>query len=541
MTIAYVFSKIYSLDDGSRTYTTLVSTDGRISALGGEEILKDYPEAKVVRLSGKTAYPGFFDSHLHVLEYGITLGSCSVDDCEDSKDLITRLKDFIFKRKIAPGQVVWARGFNENKFTDKVLPDRYLLDSISTDHPIILIRACGHLAVANSAMLKKAGIEKGGPIPGGYIDIDSKGIPNGIMREDALLMLDNAQDEFTAAEIKESILRAQAALFSKGISAVCSDDITSLQDRKHYRLVMTAYKELAEEGKLKLRVFEQAQLPDVDSFNQFIKEGHHVLERIGNFTQVSFKILQDGSLGAHTAYLREPYEDDGSNRGIFIYPKEKLEAMVMAAQKVNMPVAVHAIGDGALDMVLDAIEKARNACPQFSPRHAVVHCQITDEAQIARFADLSVIAMIQPIFVATDMLIAETLLGKKRVSTSYNWKRFLENGVHLSFGSDCPVEDANVPANIYCAVTRKSLAGEPEGGWLPDQCLTIGEALRCATGEGAYASYAEDSLGSLEVGKYADMIVLDRDLYIIPSDEIKDVEIVSVIIGGETVYSNFCH
>jgi len=577
MVKAYTFSKIYPLDGGGgtgggggRAYTAIVCEDGVIAAIGGEEILKDYPQAGVTRMDGKIAYPGFFDAHLHVLQYGIALGTCFVGDCADSGELIARLKEYANSGGLAPGRPVWARGFNETKFSDGVMPDRYMLDGVCADRPVIAVRACGHLAAANTAMLKKAGIERGGPVPGGYIDADENGVPNGIVRENALGMLYNALDELTVTEIKEAILRAQAALFSKGISAVCSDDISSLRDEGNYGLVMAAFGELAREGKLKLRVYEQARLLDAGMLKRFIGDGYRPHYNCGNFTVASLKIMADGSLGARTAYMREPYEDDAASRGIMVQPKEEIEELVAAAHEAGMPVAIHAIGDAAIDVALDAIDKAQKAqkarpssgpglvtgldsgpslvtgpetgpapsnAPAISPRHAVVHCQITDAAQIARFAELGVLAMIQPVFVATDMLMAEARIGAKRLAASYNWKGFADAGVRYPCGSDCPVEDPDVLANIYCAVTRKTLAGEPAGGWMPEQRLSVGEALRGFTAEGAYACYAEDVLGSLAPGKYADMIVLDRDLFGIPADEIKDVAVESVIIGGETVYT----
>ncbi len=518
-----------------RSFSVAVSVDGILAALGDDQLVNKYPNAQIIDLGGRAVYPGFFDSHMHILHYGIVLDACNLKGCVDSNDLVDRLKEHISSRKIPAGRVIWARGFNEENFLDKRMPDRYMLDNVSTTNPILIVRVCGHLAVANSAMLAKAGMTSGFAVDGGHIDCDASGTPTGIVRENALRIVYEQLDELSVTEIKSALLNAQKELFKRGITTIGSDDISSLRNERNYDRVWQAYRELYEEGNLKIRVFEQALLPDMETFTKFTNEGKHFGERFGRFTLSSLKILADGSLGARTARLRDPYADKPDTKGISVYTREALAEMVLAAQKAGMPVAIHAIGDATLDDALDAIEAAQKACLG-KLRHAIVHCQITDEKQIQRFSELGVSALVQPIFVATDMAIAESRLGKKRASTSYNWKRFIQCGTHISFGSDCPVEDPAALPNLYCAITRMNLKGQPEGGWLPDQKLTLSEGLTCLTREAAYTLSAEDSLGTLAIGKAADMTILDEDLSEAEPCHIKDIPVYMTVVAGEPVY-----
>ncbi|MDL2293624.1 amidohydrolase family protein, partial [Ruminococcaceae bacterium OttesenSCG-928-D13] len=224
-------------------------------------------------------------------------------------------------------------------------------------------------------------------------------------------------------------------------------------------------------------------------------------------------------------------------RGIMLFTREQLEAMIGLCHKSGMQVAIHAIGDGALDILLDCIEKAKKEFPRENERHGIIHCQVTSHAQVDRMREMDLIAYIQPIFLNYDLEIVEDRLGPERAATAYNWKEFVEKGIHTVGGSDCPVESLDIMENIYAAVQRKNLRGEPAAGWRTGQCLTVEEALRMFTIEGAYASFGEDRRGSITPGKSADFVIIDENIRAIDPEAIKDIRVKQTWVEGEQVYA----
>ncbi len=531
--------RIHQIDEEKGVVEALAIREGKIEALGrDEEIMKLAKEdTEIIDLEGRPAFPGFNDSHMHLVNYGYSRIQADLIGVQSIDELKERMSNFIQDKGIEEGKWVLGRGWNHDYFLDKqVFPHRYDLDEISTEHPIMVTRTCGHVASINSKALEIIGIDRDTEqVEGGHFDLDEHGEPRGIFREKALFMVHENIPSFSLDEVKEMILLGVRALNSEGITSVGSDDFEALPD-KDYEKIIQAYKALSKEGRLNIRVYQQGLFPDPDSYREFLDQGHRTGDGDNFFKIGPLKILLDGSLGARTAALEEDYQDDPGNRGILSSTKEELDQMVQLAHENNCQVAIHGIGDRAIGMALDSIGSALEKDPREDHRHGIVHSQITNEGIFQKFKDTDSIAYIQPIFLDYDWSMVEERIGKKRLETSYNWKRMVDMGIPCSLGSDAPVETFSVMAGIYEAVTRKDLRGEPEGGWMPDQALSVDQALAGYTLEGAYASFEEDIKGSLERGKLADIVVLEEDPYQVDEDRIKDIRIHMTIVNGKVVY-----
>lgn len=532
--------KIALMDSQNTSWSEAVAIkDRKIAKVGtNEEILQfKGKETELIDLKGRLVLPGFNDSHVHLLGYGYTLEAVDLGDTKSIDEIIGSVKEFIEKKKISKEKWVTGRGWNHDYFiNEKRFPTRYDLDKISTEHPIVLIRVCGHVLVTNSKALEILGIDKNTPqVEGGEFDLDNEGEPLGIFRENAMYLVRDQVPEPTIEEIKEMLLNAMKDFNAYGITSVQSDDFEAIPGR-NYDNIMKAYKELVDEGKLTIRVYEQCLLPSVDKLNTFLAKGYKT--GLGNeyFKIGPLKLLGDGTLGARTAALTKPYKDCPETKGIPIYTQEELDKIIEKAHNNGMQIAVHCIGDKIMYMVFQAIEKAILKNPRDDHRHGIVHCQITDEYLLNKFKELNVIAYIQPIFLDYDWKIVEKRVGKELMETSYNWKTLLNRGIPIACGSDAPVETFNVLYGIYEAVTRKDLTGKPLKGWLPEQKLTVEEAVYGYTKAGAYASFEENIKGSIEEDMLADLVVLSANIFEIQEDKIKDVVVDMTIFDGKIVY-----
>lgn len=541
MSLAIVNGTIYTMDRDFTVCEAVYVKENKIVKTGTrDEILSMADDsAKVIDLKGKTMLPGFNDSHMHLVNYGYSLKQVDLIGAKSLKEIKERVHRFIQDEAMDKGTWVRGRGWNQDYFTgEKVFPNRYDLDTISTEHPIILTRTCGHVAVANSLVLELIGIKKGSPqVEGGYFDIDEEGKPLGIFRENALDLLYGSVPSSSLREIKEMMVLAMEDLTSCGITSVGTDDFQSLPGIG-YEDIIRAYLELKQEGELKVRIYEQCLLPELDLLKEFLEKGYSTGWGDELFKIGPLKLLIDGSLGARTAALNEPYEDDPSTTGIITKTQDELNKIVNFAHDNDMQIAIHGIGDKGMYMSLEAIENALKKKPLKNHRHGIVHCQITDKYLLQRFKDLNVIAYIQPIFMDYDWKIVKDRIGAKREKTSYNWKTMSQMGINFACGSDSPVENFNVMYGIYEAVTRKDMEGNPRGGWLPEQALSVKEAVEGYTINGAFASFEELNKGSIEGGKVADMVVLSEDIFKINPDEIKDVKVEMTIFDGEVVFGN---
>lgn len=537
MDIILYNGNFFTADKKKEKVEAVAIKDGKIAATGTNQEVLGYKNSstKLINLEGKTAVPGFNDSHMHLLSYAVSLEKADLNGAKSIDEIKKRVRDFIERNNIPEGRWVLGRGWNHSFFAEKRLPSRHDLDEISQNHPIALTRTCGHLCAVNTRALKEAGIFDSPPrVEGGDIDLDDNGLPTGILKENAQNLIYKIIPPLSKGQIKELIIKAAENCIREGITSVQTDDFEAV--KSDFKDVLDAYFELDSEKRLKLRVNEQCLLPEIEKLKAFIGMGYKTGYGSEFFKIGPLKLLSDGSLGGRTAALRMPYADDETTAGILIYSEEELDRLVEMGHLSGLQVAVHAIGDRAMDMALESFEKALSKYPKEDPRFRIIHAQITTRDIIEKFKKLNVIADIQPIFVSTDLAVVEERIGKERAKWTYNWKTFIDYGVHVAGGSDCPVEPFNPLYGIYAAVTRKNLDGYPENGWLPEQKLSVEEALYIFTMGSAYASFEENIKGSITPGKLADIAVLSDNIFEIEPDGIKDVNVEKTIVDGEIVY-----
>lgn len=512
--------------------------DGKFIKVGSNEevlTLKD-SNTEVIDLQGKSVTPGFNESHLHLLNYAYSLTKVDCSDAESIAEIIERGRKFIAENNVEPGNWVQGRGWNDVTLKEKREITRYDLDKISTEHPLSFSRICEHITVANSKAIELAGVTKDTPQPiGGHFDIDKDGNPTGIFRENSRYMIYDIIPDIDVEGMKKMILNAAKIAASYGVTSVQTDDFEALPS-KDYEKVLRAYRELADERTLPVRVYEQCLLPQIDRLKGFLAKGYKTGMGDDFFRIGPLKLLTDGSLGGRTAYLMKPYNDDPSTRGIPVFKQEELNELASTAHCNGMQIVFHAIGDGAMYMCFEAFKYAQDKCPKEDPRFGIIHLQITDEKILNLFKERDVIAYAEPICLNNDLHMAESRVGAERVKASYNYRTLFDNGVHVCISSDCPVDSLNPMNNIYVGVTRKDYKGYPGGGWMPEQRLTLDQALYGFTMGSAYASFDEHKKGSIEEGKLADMVVISEDIYAIPHDEIKDIKVEMTFMNGNIVY-----
>ncbi len=506
---------------------------------GAAAFLEAHPQPDLRELDCKGALllPGFNDSHMHYMHYVKAKMGADLGGCGSMAQLVQRMRDF-FDRRYDRQSGLWivGEGWNQDNFTDeKRFPTCRDLDAVTTEYPMLVMRTCFHVGTLNSKAMELLGIRKDtvGRY-GEYAECFEDGTPNGVVKE---IVLDDIKCNLPAPGLDlllEKLLDSQRDLFAAGITSVQSDDFKYFPDGSAYEM-MARLRRASEEGRLQLRIAEQALMYSLEEMETFFdKNGWD--DSFGNrsFKISCIKLLADGSLGARTALMRQPYADDPSTKGLALFSQEELNAMVLKAHRNNMAAAIHAIGDGAIEMCLDAIENARRAMPHLRPRHGIVHCQITDRRQLERFRELDVTAYIQPVFIDYDMHIAFDRVGKELADTSYAWRTYIESGVHTPFGTDCPVESFDPMRGIYCAVTGKDTKGR--GPAWPHQRLSRQQALYGYTAAGAYASFDEEVKGKIKPGMYADFITLDTDLLTCPEEDILKARVTAAYINGNCVY-----
>ncbi|BBA51715.1 putative amidohydrolase [Fusobacterium varium] len=522
-------ARIHSFNSENTIYETMAIENGKIVSIGNtEDVLERFKEREdkeIIDLKGKTVIPGFNDSHVHFMNYGYTGKKIRLNECKSIEELIV-----LGKKTLPYGGWILGRGWNQDLFLgEKRIPEKRDLDKISKDVPVCYTRACGHVAVINSKAMELCGITPETECFGGDIDYDK-----GVFTENALYLVYSHISKLSLEEMKNIILETQEKFLAMGITSVQTDDFESFPD-KDFKKVIQAYEELEREKKLKIRVYEQGLMPTKGRIKELA--GHKYFTGTGDerFKMGPIKLLLDGSLGGKTALLQLPYEGEDNNRGVVTYTQEEFDEIVKYADSLEYQIAVHAIGDGAVKMALDSFEKL----PALNrKRHGIVHCQITTMELIDRIKELDIIVYIQPIFLDYDLHIVEDRVGYKRSLESYIWKTMLNKGIKLCFGSDAPVDSADVIKAIHCAVNRQDMNFYPKDGWLPNERISVEEAVRCYTLNSAYASFEENKKGSLEIGKLADFVVLDRDIFTIDKSEILSTKIDSTVIGGEILYIN---
>lgn len=501
---AYINATIYQQDN-----TAFILEDNYITKVSSrEDVLNDVSdEDEVIDLKGMFVLPGFVDSHMHLLELGFYLSCVQLANCSSLEEMKEKLMHKVSSLK--EGEWLIARGYNEENFIDKKKPTKSFLDDISKDIPICVTRSCGHSMSCNSKALELAGIT------------DSV---DGIVEEEMINVVHDAWNVTDARTIQEYIYKGIECANQYGVTTVGSDDFVSLTH--DYASVLDVFEKLSYQEKLNIRINEQCEFNSIEDFAKFLDEGYTF--DVGNdyFRIGPLKLITDGSLGARSAALSRPYNDDPNNTGILNYASDELKEWVQLANKFNMPTIAHCIGDKAVDEVLDAFED--NVYEGNPLHHGLVHCQILRQDQINKIIDEKLSCYFQSLFIDSDASILEDRVGKELAKTSYPFKTLYENTI-ASNGSDAPVEMPNALYGIELAVTRS--------GMNQDECLSIEQAIDSYTEAGAKQLFMDDKIGKIQEGYYADIVVLDTDITKCEPTKIHETKVMMTIMNGNEVYT----
>ena len=504
-----------------------ISEEGEIVALGDSEpMLRTFPEARQVDLGGKPVLPGLIDSHGHLAGLALSYTQANLAGTKSKVEVMSRLREF--EAALADGAWLLGGGWDQNDWPQQEFPSRQDLDVEFPDRPVWLRRIDGHAAWGNSVALAQADRDLSGDWQpeGGAIHRDEKGQPTGVFIDHAMSLVDSA-----VPAISREVLSAALDQASQTLSAL---GLTGVHDPGIDRATVELYLEKIRAGKFPLRVYAMAD--GMNETTSWLCENGPIDDPSGRLVMRSVKLYGDGALGSRGAALLEDYSDDPGNRGLLFVSQQQMEANMRRVMACGLQIGVHAIGDAGNRQVLDAYEKLIAELPDNPGRHRIEHAQVLDPAEIQRFAPMGVIAAMQPTHATSDMYWAVDRLGGERGRGAYAWRSLLDSGATLAFGSDFPVEEVNPMLGIYAAVTRQDMQGWPEGGWYPEQSVSREEAIRAFTLDAAFAAFMEDETGSLEVGKRADFIVLDRDIMEVPAGEIFQIVVEQTWLDGKPVF-----
>lgn len=515
--------------------------DGVISAVGKSEDLLALagPSAELRDCSGRTVIPGLNDTHMHLMQFAQARKQAQIMGATSIGELIDICRRFAEEHPERVTGGLLAGGWNQDCFTDSSrLPDRHDLDQISTEYPVMLIRACYHISAVNTRLLDMLNVTEDPRFSESDYGVGPDGCPNGILYENGSNIAQSLMEDLTSGNMRQDVLDAMDYCVSRGVTSMHSNDAgSSVMDRQG---VFDFFHEIYDSGEGKLRYRHQVCFDTPEEFRECLETGEYAhcdeLYPAGSWLTLGpLKLFKDGSLGARTALMTGGYVGDPDNHGLEGVSDEDLDQFCQLARDHGVQIVTHAIGDEAIRRTVrsyrNGFEGGRNVL-----RFAVNHCQITDRAILDQIARDDILVLAQPIFLNYDMHIAEDLVGRELASTSYAWSTLQQSGVHVSYGTDCPVEDCDPFQNIYMAVTRKDLSGYPEGGYFPQECVDVETAVDAYTLESAYAEFMENVKGRIQPGFLADMVVLDRDIFTVDPDEIKDISPVMTMVGGKVVY-----
>jgi len=511
---------------GRPAATAIAVKDGRVAALGSDADVQPLigPGTRVVDLHGRLVVPGFNDAHVHFLSGGFGLLSVDLRDARDEQDFAARIG--AHARTLPRGTWIQEGNWDHETWPSKALPTRALIDAVTPDHPVFVQRLDGHMALANSLALRLAGVTRESKDPdGGTIVRDAAGEPTGILKDNAEELVTRAIPEPS----REMNLRAARAALKEAARV----GVTTIQDNSSVDALRT-YQDLRAAGELTARFYVW----------RYASSALEPLEKAGLRTGLgdewirlgALKILSDGSMGSGTAAFFDPYTDDPKTSGLLLYPVPELERLIREADAAGFQLAVHAIGDRANSLVLDAFEKAAAANPARERRFRIEHAQVVRKADLARYRRLGVIASIQPSHGIDDMRWAERRIGRERSRDAYNVRSFTEAGIPVAFGTDWFVEPLDPRLGLYAAVTRERPEGGPPGGWFPEEKIALEDALDLYTRGSAYAEFAEKEKGTLDPGLLADLVVFAADLFRIPPREILTTPVDFTVAGGRVVF-----
>ncbi|HEV8385366.1 MAG TPA: amidohydrolase [Candidatus Acidoferrales bacterium] len=530
--------KVWTVDPAKPRAEAVAVVGDRIAAVGSNEEIKKWvgPNTRTIDARGNTVLPGMIDAHAHFVTGGFDVGGVQLKDAKTPEEFARRIGEFAKSRP--KGEWIEGGTWDHENWPGAPLPTRALIDKLTPDNPVFVSRYDGHMALANSLALKLAGVTRDTPVPaGGEIVKDTNGEPTGALKDAAMSLVDRVipppGEEQQTRAVKAAL--AEAARF--GVTGV--HDISSASD-------VRIYQQLLARGELTTRIY---CLTPIQQWEAPARTG--IRAKFGNdFLHVgALKGFADGSLGSTTALFFAPYLDAPQTSGLpnqMMFPEGNMLKMALGADAAGLQLAIHAIGDKAIRGILDIyaeVEKqhgqrdgANGSYPNAQRRWRIEHAQHMHPDDFVKFAKLGVIASMQPYHAIDDGRWAEKRIGHERGKTTYAFRTFLDKGVKLAFGSDWTVAPLNPMTGIYAAVTRATLDGKNPGGWYAEQKISLAEAIEAYTMGSAYAEFADKEKGSITVGKFADIVVLDADLFGIAPEEIKDAKVVRTILGGRVVF-----
>jgi predicted amidohydrolase YtcJ len=531
-TIVYLHGRIYTNDPANPWAEAMAFRNDKLRCVGKIDYVLlecggNDPSAETIQLKGKFVMPGFNDAHVHLGGAGADMLSVRLNGVASIEELQKRLADAVAHHK--EGEWITGSGWDHTLWPDKKFPNRQELDAVAPKNPVFLTHISGHVAVANSLALRHGEIQQDTPNPpGGMIERDADGAATGMLEEDSAMSLVSVR----IPDLKTDQRR-------RGIQMVLAEaakyGVTSAQDFSEWADFLV-YTQLKEEGKLTLRITEWLPfLLPMDQLQNMRAQGGTTDPwlRTG-----ALKAFTDGALGSRTAAMLAPYSDDPSTSGILTNDPARLRTMAIERDKAGFQLNFHAIGDRANRVALDVFEAVAKANGPRDRRDRVEHAQVLAPEDLPRFAQLNVIASMQPSHETTDMRWAEQRIGPDRAKGAYAWASLLKSGAHLAFGTDYDVEPINPMRGLYACVTRELPEGGPAGGWEPQEKISLEDCIRAYTSGSAYAQFEEGKKGVLKAGEFADFIILSADLTKIPPKQYIKTTVLRTVVGGRTVYSD---
>jgi predicted amidohydrolase YtcJ len=535
--LAIVNGKIWTENPNQPHAEALAITASRISAVGDSKTILNMagPRTRIIDVQGRRIVPGFNDAHLHFYMGGDTLTSVDLRNANSHAELRERIA--AFARTAPRGEWILNGSWDQERWTPSLLPTHELIDSVTPDHPLWVNRTDGHMMLANAVAMRLAGVDRNTPdVPGGEIVRDRAGNPTGVFKDAAKRLVDWVIPLPSHDHILSAISAAQQHTARNGITSVQDMGVLGSRGGEVMIHVIRAYREMQSRGELKVRI--SARIP----LSQWRNLGDPALSTCFGTDKLHLggvKSFSDGSLGSTTAWFFEPYSDAPCSCGLpsdeFLNP-EQAYANLRDADASGLQVAIHAIGDRANSVVLDMWQRLASENGERDRRARIEHAQHLRPSDFARFAQLKVIASVQPYHCIDDARWAYKRIGHERARGTYAFRSLLDAGVRLAFGSDWWVAPLNPLMGIYAAVTRRSLDGQFSAGWEPEQKISVSEAVHAYTYQAAYASHEEDIKGSLEPGKLADLVVLSGDIFSINPVSIEHVKVDMTIFDGEVTF-----
>jgi predicted amidohydrolase YtcJ len=524
VTMAVVNARVWT-GDTARPWADAIAVSGEtIAAVGSSaEIQKMAGGAKIIDAHGAMLVPGFIDAHVHFLDGGFALSSVQLRDAKTPAEFVRRIK--AYAATLPKG--AWVLGGDwDHTLWGGELPRRDWIDSVTPDHPVWVSRLDGHMGVANTAALRAAGITRATPdVDGGTIVRDANGDPTGVFKDNAMGLVGKAiPDDPPEVEDRE-LDAAMAYVAEQGVTSV--DHMGTWND-------LAVFERARKAGRMRTRISAAVPLATWERLRDTIAargRGDDWLH-IGGL-----KGFVDGSLGSHTAAMLQPFTDAPKDTGLLVNTPQDLYTWTSGADKAGLQVICHAIGDRAIRLQLDIYQRVEQEDGPRDRRFRIEHAQHLAPSDIPRFAKLGVIASMQPYHAIDDGRWAEAVIGHERAKTTYAFRSLLDAGARLAFGSDWDVAPPTPIMGIYAAVTRRTLDGKNPGGWIPEQKITVQEALKAYTIDAAYASFDEKRKGSLVKGKLADFVIIDHDLTKMPPEQIRDAKVMMTVVGGRVVYT----